>query len=181
LLSSKHMVSLATVMPSALPCGCSQRKRREKKMIDVEKVDPLSLPSIAVSDHSLLPANQAIYFAVRDSDEVVSIGKAHCLVKRWQKHHRLSQFELMGPLRIAWIACDSLSRIELHRAEQEGILRFHPRLDGTRARLPLHLRSVSQKRPREERYRQNTVPWICHEPTGYEDHLARYIAAQKGR
>lgn len=126
-------------------------------MADAVDIDPFLLPSVALPDRFMLPAQKGIYFALTDRREVIYIGKAKCLVSRWKKHHRLADLESIGNIYIAWITYNNIVDTELFRLEQEYIIHFHPHLNGTN--LPLHLRTVSQKKQREERYKQNTVPW----------------------
>ena len=76
--------------------------------IDPEDLNPLALPSLSLESRHNLPDKSAIYFVLDEDDEILYIGKAVSLVKRWRGHHRLAQLEQLGNVRIAWMECDAL-------------------------------------------------------------------------
>lgn len=69
-------------------------------------INPLALPSLRLESRHNLPDKPAIYFVVDEDEEILYIGKALRLVKRWRGHHRLAQLEQLGNVRIAWMECE---------------------------------------------------------------------------
>jgi hypothetical protein len=75
--------------------------------INIDQIDPFSLPSVSLEGRLTLQNVCAIYFAITGTDEILYIGQALCLQERWKKHHRLTQLESFGKVRIAWLLMDS--------------------------------------------------------------------------
>ena len=66
-----------------------------------------ALPNLALPDKSQLPGCCAIYFAVAKG-QVLYVGMATNLKKRWQNHHRCFQLENISKqreVRLFWLAC----------------------------------------------------------------------------
>ena len=139
-------------------------------MIETENINPFLLPSVLLHKRFMLPPHSGVYFVLADTEKIVYIGKAKSLAARWIEHHKIKQIETLNHVRIAWLACKGVSTENLYRIEQECIFRFKPPLNSIGKKHPVDSRLSQQQKRREERYRQNTVPW-----TG-----GKYIEAQKG-
>lgn len=95
-----------------------------------ETVDPLTLPSLPLTNRSELPNCPAIYF-VLNGDAVLYIGRANNLYQRWIAHHRWHQLKVMsGDIRIAWVEC-SASEL-LPEMEAALIQHFKPPINRTK-------------------------------------------------
>ena len=75
-------------------------------MIDIQSIDVHSLPSVALESRSELPNKSAIYFAIDSQNNIQYIGRSVNLKQRWYGHHRLSQFDTIGNIRIAYLFMD---------------------------------------------------------------------------
>lgn len=93
-------------------------------MIDIQLGE---LPFIPFQARQTLPECSAVYFMLTADGEVEYIGGTVNLNKRFIRHHRRTQFEL---LRIAWIAT---SKAELRAIEKAAIQLFQPRLNSTKS------------------------------------------------
>src|SRR5882762_1367666 len=80
------------------------------------EVDFNILPSVAFTGRDRLPDEAAIYFVLSD-DNVLYIGAATSLVRRWRgkNHHRSSQVGEFPNARIAWIVTDVTNLASLER------------------------------------------------------------------
>lgn len=92
-----------------------------------EELNLADLPSVPLSERGTLPNHPAIYFAMSQSGDVLYIGRAVSLCKRWSSHQRLLQLEEMGGVRIAWLAV--LNGNVLPGLEGVLIDRFKPSLN----------------------------------------------------
>lgn len=108
-------------------------------MIDVEQINPFLLPSVAIEDRNSLPEIPAIYFAISKEDEILYIGRAVLLQKRWKLHHRVKQLESLNGVKISWLECNDLVDRELKSLEEACIRHFNPTLN--QATIPKDLRS----------------------------------------
>ncbi len=54
--------------------------------IDPKDVNPLDLPSLPLESRRSLPDISALYFVLDEDDELLYIGRANNLVKRWRGH-----------------------------------------------------------------------------------------------
>jgi hypothetical protein len=95
-------------------------------ILDIEQIDPFSLPSIAVKDRKNLPEMRAVYFVVSDT-RLLYIGRAVCLQKRWAQHHRIAEFGMSD--HIAWLPLPSMADEELKKLEEACIRHFKPRMN----------------------------------------------------
>lgn len=73
-------------------------------MLNPSTINPLTLPSLPLTNRRQLPNCPAIYF-VMESDRVLYIGRAANLMQRWTSHHRTAQLESFSGVKIAWIEC----------------------------------------------------------------------------
>lgn len=79
-------------------------------MINPESINLATLPSVALCDRAMLPSVPAIYFCLDVDNQVLYIGKATVLNQRWKYHHRHSQLQSIGGVKIAWLECSAISR-----------------------------------------------------------------------
>lgn len=92
-------------------------------------IDPLTLPSLPLSERSQLPTTPAIYFVLK-GDQVAYIGKTINLAQRLAAHNRRKQFTQLGSnIRIAWLSCSDVGL--LGQIETALIEHFKPLLNGT--------------------------------------------------
>lgn len=91
-------------------------------------IDPLTLPSLPLSERKQLPSCSAIYF-VMQGDCVLYIGKTVDLAQRLAAHSRKKQFASFGVVRIAWLECSDTGI--LTEIETALIEHFKPLLNGT--------------------------------------------------
>jgi hypothetical protein len=100
--------------------------------MDIETVNLLDLPSVALTDRATLPNCSAIYFALSPDNTVLYIGKARNLAFRWRgkTHHRYFELAGMGNVRIAWLIVSD--PMLLNGVEAACIAYFRPPLNGVR-------------------------------------------------
>ena len=92
--------------------------------MNVTDIDPLTLPSLSLSQRKQLPSVCAVYFVLQEN-EVVYIGKSNALMQRRSVHHRLKELNsLPGEVRIAWLICDSQQFLD--QLEKLMIAHFKP-------------------------------------------------------
>lgn len=95
--------------------------------MNVASIDPLTLPSLPLSERSQLPNCPAIYF-VMQNESVLYIGKTVNLAQRWAAHHKWNQLAgLDTPIRIAWLSCSDKNL--LTQIETALIQQFNPELN----------------------------------------------------
>lgn len=99
-------------------------------MISPESIDLAILPSIALCDRALLPSVPAIYFCLSESGEVLYIGKSVCPSERCYCHHRHTELETIGKVRLAWLLVENINMI--CSIESALIYYFKPRLNQTK-------------------------------------------------
>jgi predicted GIY-YIG superfamily endonuclease len=87
------------------------------------------LPSKRFEEIGRLPSICAVYFAIAASSEVLYIGSALDLLRRWYRHHRLLQLHELQCTSIAWEEC--LSK-DVNTREHQWIEKIRPRLNKTR-------------------------------------------------
>jgi ribosomal protein S1 len=87
-------------------------------MLNPTTINPLTLPSLLLSDRYQLPNCLAVYF-VLEGERILYIGRTANLKQRWRHHQRWDQLkdrEYRGDnIRIAWLECNDsglLSEIE---------------------------------------------------------------------
>lgn len=93
------------------------------------EINPLTLPSLPLTERHKLPNLPAVYFAIAEAGEVLYIGRSKKLVARWAVHHRYVELKTIGNVRIAWLHCSDESLLP----EIEGALikYFIPTLNST--------------------------------------------------
>ena len=89
------------------------------------------LPYVCFSDLWLLPNASGIYFALNSDGDVLYIGLAKNIAKRWLNHHRLTDLQEFNCNRVAWQLCDEAS---LELSERDALLKFRPLLNGVAMR-----------------------------------------------
>ncbi len=96
--------------------------------MNVAEINPLSLPSLPLSERKHLPSCPAIYF-VMQGDHILYIGQTTNLAQRWATHNRLKQFaKMVGDIRVAWLECSDTTL--LRKVEAALIEQFEPELNG---------------------------------------------------
>lgn len=76
-------------------------------MISPSTVDPLSLPSVPLSDRRNLPSASGIYFAIDAEGTIQYIGLSININKRWLGHHRFDELSRIDSVRIAYLTCET--------------------------------------------------------------------------
>ena len=95
--------------------------------MNVVEINPLTLPSLPLSERKHLPSCPAIYFVMQD-DRVLYIGQTTNLAQRWATHNRLKQFaKMVGDIRVAWLECSD--KALLRKVEAALIEQFKPELN----------------------------------------------------
>ena len=95
-------------------------------MYTAESIDPMNLPSSLISEIRNLPESCGIYFAISAENQILYVGKASNLRRRWCGHHLSSYFISLGNIRIAWA---SVSQECIDALEIDLIRRFTPRFN----------------------------------------------------
>lgn len=100
-------------------------------IVNVEQIDPYSLPSVTLGQRDQLPSVSGIYFAILDA-EILYIGRSINIQQRWrwEGHHRANQLQSLGNVIIAWFPFTCLDEKELGELEEECIEHFKPTLNG---------------------------------------------------
>lgn len=101
-------------------------------MLPIADINPLTLPSLPLEEKLSLPECPAIYFAILEGDEVLYIGRATNLARRWLGHHRYGQLKNIGNVKLSWLECENstlLADIELALIDW-----FDPPLNGSKQR-----------------------------------------------
>lgn len=95
---------------------------------DLLTVEPLSLPSIPLLEHSRLPACAAAYFVLDGKNCILYIGASTNLRHRFYNHHRWFNFTTRKDTRVSWLLCSDSKLL----AEIEAFLitRFQPLFNG---------------------------------------------------
>ncbi|MBA3922793.1 MAG: GIY-YIG nuclease family protein [Nostocaceae cyanobacterium] len=98
-------------------------------MIELEKIEPQTLPCLSLFERKNLPIMSAVYFVISSPNVIQYIGRTNNLRVRWQNHHRLNKLEEYEDCKIAWLEVsnsDLLPAIELALIEY-----FKPPLNRT--------------------------------------------------
>jgi hypothetical protein len=94
--------------------------------------DLFSLPSVSLPEADQLPDCAGIYFAMDSNRQILYIGQARDIAKRWRtKHHRKPELEKHHqnyPVHLAWLAWN---QEDLNSAERYFINRYKPLFNGT--------------------------------------------------
>lgn len=102
-------------------------------MILPESINLSALPSLPLANRKQLPPILGIYFAIDSLGVVQYIGQSVNIRNRWLRHHRQSQLEAAGNIRIAWAEVSESSL--LNQIEQALIDYFDPPLNGLRNKI----------------------------------------------
>lgn len=95
--------------------------------MNVTEINPLTLPTLLLSQSRNLPRCKAVYFVI-DGETVLYIGQTINLANRFLTHHRIKQFG--NNARVAWLECSDESL--LPELEKALISYFKPLLNGTK-------------------------------------------------
>ena len=97
-------------------------------------IDPLTLPSLCLSQRKQLPSICAVYFVLYEN-EVIYVGKSNALMQRWSTHHRLKELNsLSGEVRIAWFIVDNPQFLD--QLEKLMIAHFKPWMNRSKVKQP---------------------------------------------
>ena len=97
-------------------------------MFNPENINLQTLPSLPLEDRRLLPETPGIYFAINSLDQIQYIGRSVNLRQRWLNHHRHSQLEGTGSVRLVWL---EVSEPELLPGVEEALIEYYqPSLNG---------------------------------------------------
>ena len=128
-------------------------------MIQPDSINPLDLPSVPLSAHGELPECSAIYF-VLDGNQVLYIGKAEKLRKRWSNHHRYKQIVKTAETpAIAWLEVKETTILK--DIEKSLITYFQPKLD--RKKIPKNLKQPRTTVSLDEPYYEVLNLWAKKE------------------
>ncbi len=86
-----------------------------------------SLPRVLFSELYDLPKVSGIYLALASDNDVLYIGQAKNINKRWESHHRKSDLERFNCTQVAWLP--SQEEV-LNITERDALLQFRPLLNG---------------------------------------------------
>ncbi|NER99445.1 MAG: GIY-YIG nuclease family protein [Symploca sp. SIO1B1] len=70
-------------------------------MINPTTINPLTLPSVPLSQRSQLPTTPSIYFAIDTQGVVQYIGRSINPRQRWVSHHHFHELSNIGGVKIA--------------------------------------------------------------------------------
>lgn len=76
-------------------------------MIDPENLDLAVLPWLPLEATSAFPKQSAIYFAIDSLGEIQYIGRSVNPKQRWACHHKFSDLQEIGNIRIAYLFIDA--------------------------------------------------------------------------
>lgn len=97
--------------------------------IEVEAIDPFSLPYVSLSEKHLLPKAGGIYFVISGS-LILYIGKAgNSLRERWVKHHRYQEFLAVSTTSEVVIAYWTTAPFPLVETEKALVEKLKPSLN----------------------------------------------------
>lgn len=103
--------------------------------VDVEKLDPFSLPSVSFDERDELPEVSGIYFVISQAKTILYIGKATSINKRWISHHKFEELKPYNKVKIAWFTYVMQNNEQLAELEKDCICHFKPSLNLTGANL----------------------------------------------
>lgn len=97
--------------------------------VDVEQINPALLPSVPLDGRGNLPATSGIYFAILQTGEILYVGKALSIRRRWEAHHKFEEIKPYTGARIAWFTYPAQSDEDLAELEKNCICHFKPILN----------------------------------------------------
>lgn len=96
--------------------------------MNLAEINPLTLPSLPLTNKTELPGVSAVYFVIA-GDRIIYVGKSRNISQRWANHHRLKQIKAVyGEAMIAWLECPEEN---LKYIEQIFIQQLQPELNAT--------------------------------------------------
>lgn len=99
--------------------------------IDVKRIDPFLLPSVALGERDNLPDVGGIYFVIAGKS-ILYIGQSCNIHARWNgSHHRINQIKSYDNVIISWISVIASKKQDLKSIEEACIEHFNPQLNGT--------------------------------------------------
>lgn len=116
----------------------------QKKEMEGESIKIFDLPSLLLSQKSILPACPSIYFVLAERS-VLYIGRASNLLSRWKKHHRYAELQQLDNLRIAWMEVSDSQM--LPAIETALIKQFKPKLNRTGIKIRTREKGPGRGRP----------------------------------
>ena len=114
------------------------------------RIDPLTLPYVALSELRYLPTCAGIYFAIEEGEKVAYIGQSLNIRQRWRAHTvaadlcEASDLAAARRIRLAWLAVEDVR--ELDRLERSFIREFRPRLNQVHNGEPTPIKVSAQRR-----------------------------------
>jgi len=91
-------------------------------------IDVKNLESVPFENRGKLPNISGIYFVIQGA-EILYIGKAISIARRWIGHHVKWKIQKLPGVRIAW---HPTCQQDLDTVERDAINHFNPSLNGTR-------------------------------------------------
>ena len=92
--------------------------------IDPKNIQVLQLPGVVLSQKKFLPKISSIYFVISNSKEIIYIGKAKNLYRRWGDHHLFERLKCQENITIAWLSVQNSDL--LFEIETAMIKHFQP-------------------------------------------------------
>ena len=87
---------------------------------DFEAVNPHTLPSVAFEEIRQLPDLPGLYFVLSDTKELLYVGRAGSLKKRWRQHHRaVASLGILGLL-----LSSNFNRLFINMSRKPTLLRL---------------------------------------------------------
>ena len=143
--------------------GIIRQGEGRKMSIKPESIDIETLPSVSMSERFDLPIVNGVYFVLGSQGEILYIGKAANLRKRWYGHHLLENRLRLATCKIAWLLADET--ILLDELEDACIAHFSPqwnkilkRQDSEITNNALRQRRFRERRKAQEPVRRTTRP-----------------------
>lgn len=100
--------------------------------LKASEIDPLALPYVRMSELIYLPTCSGVYFVIRESGEVIYIGRSVNIRQRWRAHNaqkelcNIRDLESARHTRVAWLQAE---KSEIAQLEIRFIRQFKPRLN----------------------------------------------------
>lgn len=108
-------------------------------MIDCKNINPNILPSVLLKNKENLPNLSGIYFAIDFQGNVQYIGRSKNLQARWKCHHKLTELEKIGGIKISYL--EIFDDLLIDKIEQALIDWFNPPLNSSLATINFKTRS----------------------------------------
>lgn len=132
--------------------------------MQVTDINPLALPSLAISERKKLP-NIAACYLVLENENVIYVGQSTNLVLRWLNHHKFKKFnERAKDIRIAWLECADSSLLK--QIEIALIHWFDPELNSVNRKKSQALITIKQSKRNLPRTRKGKFASVYNEPRG---------------